>query len=152
MAVAGGGDVGRGLGAAAGVDGGFDQVEEHPQGVRGIRGEGAGRADGGGVAEGGLEVVLAEGGEAADVGRVGADDPGAAGRGPGVHVPGGIRRPLGVTPSGRQQGSGEPAGPGQQVIAVRVAQLEPLVDQLLGLIPTAGVEGVLAEEEQRLDG
>jgi hypothetical protein len=40
-AVAGDGDVGRRLGAAAGVDGGLDQVEEHPQGVRNIAGEGA---------------------------------------------------------------------------------------------------------------
>ena len=32
-------------------------------------------------------------------------------------------------------------------VAVGVAQLEPLVDQLLGLVPPAGVEGVLAEEE-----
>jgi hypothetical protein len=40
-AVAGDGDVGRRLGTAAGVDGGLDQVEEHPQGVRNIAGEGA---------------------------------------------------------------------------------------------------------------
>lgn len=33
-----------------------------------------------------------------------------------------------------------------------VAQLEPLVDQLPGLVPPASVEGVLAEEEQRFDG
>jgi hypothetical protein len=30
--------VGRGLGAAGGVDGLFDQVEEHPQGVPGVPG------------------------------------------------------------------------------------------------------------------
>jgi hypothetical protein len=35
------GDVGRRLGAAAGVDGGLDQVEEYPQGVRSMAGEGA---------------------------------------------------------------------------------------------------------------
>ena len=151
-AIAGGGDVGRGLRAAAGVDGGLDQIVEHPQGVRRVRGEDAGWADGGGVVEGGLEVRLAEGGEAPDVRRVGADDPGAPGRGPGVHVPGGVRRLLRVAASRREQGDGEPSRPGQQVVAVGVAQLEPFVDQLLGLVPAAGVEGVLAEQEQRLDG
>lgn len=143
-AVAGGGDVGRGLGPAAGVDRRLDQVEEHPQGVRGVGSEGAGRADGGGVTEGGLEVVLAQGGEAADVGCVGADDPSAPGRGPGVHIPGGVRRRLGVAAGGGEQGDGEPAGPDQQIVAMGAAQLEPFTDQLLSLVPAAGVEGVLA--------
>jgi hypothetical protein len=96
-------------------------------------GEGAGPADGGGVTEGGFEVGLAEGGQPVDVDRIGTDDPGTPGHGPGVHVPGGVRRPLGVAASGGQQGGGEPSGPGQRVIAVGVAQREPLVDQLLGL-------------------
>src|SRR6266702_6652750 len=50
-AVAGGGGVGRGLTAAAGVDGGFDEVEEHPQGVRGVGGEGAGWRNSASMAE-----------------------------------------------------------------------------------------------------
>ena len=137
---------------AAGVHGRLDQVVEHPQGVRRVRGEDAGRADGGRVVERGLEILLTEGGQAADVGGVGADDPGSARRRPGVHLPGGVDRLPAVAAGGGEQRQGEPAGPGQQVVAVGRAQLEPLVDQLPGLVPAAGVEGVLPEQEQRLDG
>jgi len=40
-AVAGGGDVGRGLRVAASVDGGLDKVVEHPQDVGRVTGAGA---------------------------------------------------------------------------------------------------------------
>ena len=41
MSVAHGGDMGGCLGAAAGADGGLDQVQEHPQGERDVGGEDA---------------------------------------------------------------------------------------------------------------
>ena len=86
------------------------------------------------------------------MGGVGADDPARRGA---AHAS--ISRAVSIAcwQSPRVAASSakvSPAGPGQQVVAVVGAEREPLVDQLLGLLPAAGVEGVLAEQEQRLDG
>ena len=121
-------------------------VTQSACGTHGVKG--AGRADGGGLLIGVVEITLTHGGERSRVMAVPADRVHAPWLGPSGHLVGQRPGRLEIAAGGGEQGL-DVLGRPQDVIAEGLGEPEQLVEQLVGLLPLAGHVIVDGEGDQR---